>query len=147
MDGAVIAQQGGACDACHGYDPGPVPGDTKTCQDGICEGKGAHQQHIANIIAAMGVTLNASSDNYGVGAAATVCGACHTNIAGNHMSGTRMINFGDGSTEYEFVNGVGPSYNGVPGTSSDTTIKSCSNISCHFGETPGWQDPATKIIE
>jgi len=142
IDGQVIAQQGGSCNSCHGYPP--VQGDGFACQDDpICEGKGAHQQHVNNIASAKGVTLDPNNDQFGTGTAATVCGTCHTNNSANHMSGTRVINFGDGSTEYEFVNGGGVTYNGVPGTSSSTNLKSCSNISCHFGESPGWQDPAT----
>jgi hypothetical protein len=58
------------------------------------------------------------------------------------MTGTRVINFGDGSTVYQF-GPVAPVYNGVPGTSSGTTAKTCSNVSCHFTDSPIWQDPAT----
>ncbi len=145
VDGNAFSPSGGgACNSCHGYPP--QQGDGFACQDDpVCEGKGAHTQHINNIASAKGVTLDPNNDSFGTGTAGIVCGTCHTNNSANHMSGTRVINFGDGSSvaEYEFVNGLGLTYNGVPGTSSNTNFKSCSNISCHFGESPGWQDPAT----
>jgi hypothetical protein len=56
----------------------------------------------------------------------------------------RMINFGDsvfkigGSTGASFIFGSDPLYNGVSGTSSGTTGKTCSNISCHYFITPLW---------
>lgn len=135
-----IVQASGKCNTCHAYPP--APGDGFSYLDTpVNEGKGAHMKHILNIAAAKGVVLDPQNDKYGEGAAAVVCGACHTNQPANHFSGTRVINFGDGSTEYQF----GPSqpvYNGLPGTSSNVKLKSCSNISCHFGNTPGWQDPA-----
>jgi len=60
-------------------------------------------------------------------------------------TGTRLINFGDGvyntTTYYQF--GASQSrYNGSPGVSSGTQMKSCSNVSCHFKDSPGWMDPA-----
>jgi hypothetical protein len=138
IDGLVQAQ--GTCNSCHGYPP--VQGDGFASQDGIGEGKGAHLTHVNNIAAAKGVILDPANDTFGAGTAGIVCGTCHTINAANHMTGTRIINFADGSTEYQFGPGA-PNYNGVPGTSSTVTLKSCSNISCHYGDTPGWQDPAT----
>ena len=49
----------------------------------------------------------------------------------------RLINFGDGSTTYQFGPSA-PLYNGSPGTSSSVNPKTCSNISCHFQTTPVW---------
>ncbi|UCH82053.1 MAG: CxxxxCH/CxxCH domain-containing protein [Nitrospiraceae bacterium] len=139
IDGTV--QAAADCDSCHAYPP--TVGDGRAYQDApISEGKGAHTTHISNIAAEKGVTLNPATDTYGAGSAAAVCGVCHTNNSANHMTGTRMINFGDGSTAYKFGSSD-PSYNGVPGTSSGTTPKTCSNISCHFTTSPAWQDPAT----
>jgi len=115
----------------------------KTDQDGIGEGKGDHDKHIANIKAEKAVTLNPTGDQFGLGNAAAVCGVCHTNISGNHTIGGgvpagRLINFGDGSTANSY-DAVGPPvYNGTPGTPSSTDPKDCSNVNCHFGSTPEW---------
>jgi predicted CxxxxCH...CXXCH cytochrome family protein len=129
------------CNSCHGYPP--TPGDGYAYRDApTSEGKGAHTTHINNIAAEKGVTLDPANDTFGTGPAAAVCGVCHSNNMANHMTGTRVINFGDGSTVYQF-GPVAPVYNGVPGTSSGTTAKTCSNVSCHFTDSPIWQDPAT----
>ena len=139
IDGLV--QASGKCNTCHAYPP--APGDGYAYLDApVSEGKGAHMKHILNIAAAKGVVLDPDNDTYGEGSAGIVCGACHSNNPANHFSGTRVINFADGSAEYQFGAGL-PVYNGVPGISSNTKLKSCSNISCHFGNTPGWQDPAS----
>jgi predicted CxxxxCH...CXXCH cytochrome family protein len=139
IDGLV--QASGACNSCHGYPP--ALGDGRPYQDApTSEGKGAHATHITNIASEKGVTLDPANDTFGAGAAAAVCGVCHTNNIANHMAGTRIINFGDSSAAYQFGPGV-PVYNGLPGISSGTTPKTCSNISCHFNDSPTWQDPAT----
>jgi predicted CxxxxCH...CXXCH cytochrome family protein len=139
INGIVEAVAG--CNGCHSYPPNI--GDGKAYQDApTSEGKGAHATHITNIAAEKGLSLDSTNDTFGSGTAAAVCGVCHTNIGANHMAGTRMINFGDATIDYQFGPSV-PVYNGVPGTSSGTTPKTCSNISCHFGVTPTWQDPAT----
>ena len=130
----------GNCDSCHGYPP--TPGDGYVYQDDpVQEGKGAHAQHVSHIAALKGVTLDPANDSFGTGAPGIVCGTCHTNDSANHMSGTRVINFGDGSTEYQFGPNA-PVYNGVPGTSSTVNPKTCSNVSCHFKDSPAWQDPS-----
>ncbi len=139
IDGNV--QASGDCDSCHGYPP--AVGDSYAYRDApVSEGKGAHATHITNIAAEQGVTLDPASDIFGQGAAAAVCGVCHTNNVVNHMAGTRMINFGDASTDYQFGPAVAD-YNGIPGVSSGTTLKTCSNMSCHFNDSPSWQDPVT----
>jgi predicted CxxxxCH...CXXCH cytochrome family protein len=130
----------GDCDSCHGYPP--TPGDGYVYQDDpVQEGKGAHAQHVSHIAALKGVTLDPANDSFGTGAPGIVCGTCHTNDSANHMSGTRVINFGDGSSEYQFGPNA-PVYNGVPGTSSTVNPKTCSNVSCHFKDSPAWQDPS-----
>ena len=54
----------------------------------------------------------------------------------------RQINFNDNT----FTNGTfsviygttNPQYTGISGTSSATTPKTCSNMSCHYFTTPLW---------
>jgi predicted CxxxxCH...CXXCH cytochrome family protein len=102
------------CNSCHGYPP--TPGDGYAYRDApTSEGKGAHTTHINNIAAEKGVTLDPANDTFGTGPAAAVCGVCHSNNMANHMTGTRVINFGDGSTVYQF-GPVAPVYNGVRNT-------------------------------
>jgi predicted CxxxxCH...CXXCH cytochrome family protein len=134
IDGAVIAQQGGACNACHAYPP--TPGDGKT--EEAIEGKGAHQVHVDHLTSLLGLTLQPDTDEFGTGTPASICGICHTNVVGNHMDATRLINFGDGSTTYQFGPTV-PTYDGTVGTGGATDPKTCSNISCHFTTTPEWE--------
>ncbi len=138
-----VLQASGACNACHGYPP--YQGDGKDSLDGIGEGKGAHLAHVGNIMNEPGYTygaLDPDNDSFGDAKVTYVCGACHSMTGSDHNSGTRVINF-DGSNKYRFMSSGSPTYNGEPGTSSSTTLKSCSNVSCHFTESPGWQDPAT----
>ena len=47
----------------------------------------------------------------------------------NHGDSARLINF-NGSATYQF-GASGPAYNGVIGTPSSTTPKTCSNISSY----------------
>ncbi|OGW42016.1 MAG: hypothetical protein A2X57_10820 [Nitrospirae bacterium GWD2_57_8] len=94
------------------------------------------------------MTLDPNADTFGTGAAAAVCGTCHTNTGANHSTsggGTRSINFGDGTYKeggaagFDFRFGaINPLYNGVVGQSSSVNPKTCSNISCHFKATPVW---------
>ncbi|GAB4300871.1 MAG: hypothetical protein Fur0034_13990 [Desulfuromonadia bacterium] len=49
---------------------------------------GAHARHIQYSKSRWGVTLNPASDIYGTGAAAAVCGVCHSNLRGDHMGYT-----------------------------------------------------------
>jgi len=131
----------GDCSGCHGYPPDV--GDSKPYQDApTSEGKGAHVKHINHIAALEGVTLDPVTDEFGLGAPGIVCGTCHTNDSANHMSGDRVISFGTFSTQHQFGSNK-PVYNGVVGVSSGTTMKTCSNVRCHFKESKGWQDPAT----
>ncbi len=135
----------GDCNTCHAYDTTGgfwQIGDGYACQDApTCEGKGAHARHINHIKILKSQTLDPANDSFGAGAPGIVCGTCHTNDSGNHISGGRVIDFA-GSTAYQFGPST-PAYNGVSGTSSTVNLKSCSSVSCHFKETPGWHDPAT----
>jgi hypothetical protein len=159
INGTVDAA--GDCNSCHDFD---VVGSTyaggvwdggswgKSSKDGLTpnEGWGAHAKHINMIKNRLGITtaLNPVSQTFGVGVPANVCGSCHTNNVANHSTGgstVRTINFGDstfkigGSTGTSFLFGAtNPVYNGVSGTSSATTPKTCSNISCHYFTSPIW---------
>ncbi len=108
---------------------------------------GAHAKHIEHIKTSLGgLVLNPAADTFGAGSKSDkVCGTCHTIAASNHMTGTRLINFRDGSYLSGGVGGFSlvfgssnPVYNGVVGTSSSVNPKTCSNISCHFQTTPVW---------
>lgn len=124
----------------------------------VNEGWGAHAKHINYIKTRLGiaVALTDIGQTFGVGQPANVCGSCHTNSGAHTTSATlgqdptgRSINFGDstfkigGATGTSFLFGTSfpaqnPVYNGVSGTSSATTNKTCSNISCHYFTTPLW---------
>ena len=141
------AFKGVGCNGCHDYDTriGISWGTGFTAQ--AVEGFGAHQKHIDHIKARFTVTLNPNTDTFGAGAAAAVCGTCHTNAGANHTTGggTRLIDFGGGTYKeggaagFSFVFGASnPAYSGVTGSSSSVNPKSCSNISCHFQTTPVW---------
>jgi predicted CxxxxCH...CXXCH cytochrome family protein len=156
MDG--IKYGGGNCDSCHDYDTvgatyaaGSWTGGTwgKNSKDGLTpnEGFGAHNKHINYIKSRLGiaVALTATNQTFGSGQPASVCGTCHTNLPANHTtsgSTVRAINFGDsaftmGGTSLLF-GATNPVYNGASGTSSATTAKTCSNLSCHYFTTPLW---------
>jgi predicted CxxxxCH...CXXCH cytochrome family protein len=149
LDG--IKYGGGNCDSCHAYDTGGTyaagvwSGGTwtnATARDGIGEGWGAHVKHINHIKTRLGIAtaLSPTSQSFGAGQPASVCGVCHDNTAAHDTGGNltgREIHFSS-STTYQFGLSA-PLYNGVPGTPSSVTPKTCSNISCHFSLTPKWQ--------
>src|SRR5574341_1231214 len=81
------AYKGGGCNGCHDYDTrvGFNWGDGFTGQ--AVEGFGAHKKHIDHIKARFApLTLDPNLDQFGLGAAAQVCGTCHTNTVGNHTT-------------------------------------------------------------
>jgi predicted CxxxxCH...CXXCH cytochrome family protein len=134
----------GTCNSCHDYDT--VAGAWGKNLQAV-EGWGGHAKHIDHIKARHSISLNPDSDQFGTGPAAAVCGTCHTNTSGDHSmgGGPRSINFGDGTYRsggaagFNFVFGSGsPLYNGTVGVPSASDPKTCSNISCHFKETPVW---------
>jgi hypothetical protein len=139
----------GACDNCHGYPPhdayppDPSPSDGKAGLDGgIDEGKGAHLKHVDRIQALAGVGIrDPLVDQFGDARTVALCGPCHWMDASNHETGGntsgRTINF-NGAATYQFGPSA-PNFSGVPGTSSATDPKKCSNVSCHFQQTPQWQ--------
>jgi Cytochrome c7 and related cytochrome c len=159
IDGTLQAK--GDCNSCHDYD---VVGYTyaastytggywgKSSYDGLTpsEGAGAHASHINYIktrLAYANTPLVVTNQTYGLAGSDNVriCGTCHTTNVNNHMAGTRIINFGDstfvmggsGGTSMLFGS-TNPIYNGTPGTSKQTTPKTCSNLSCHYFTTPNW---------
>jgi predicted CxxxxCH...CXXCH cytochrome family protein len=142
VNGALEVQAD--CDNCHGYPP--TPGDGHPNQ--AVEGKGAHATHVDHleqiwINQYSGSARDKANDVFGVGTPGFICGACHTNTAaGNHQVGDRNINF-DNVNIYRFTNSGSPTYNGTVGTPgatlpAGTYEKTCSNVSCHFTETPEW---------
>jgi predicted CxxxxCH...CXXCH cytochrome family protein len=133
MDGVLYG--GGNCDSCHGY--GPTASDGKA--ERAVEGKGVHEKHVPHLVARWGGALNPAADQFGAGASWTnVCGVCHNGAihsTGEAIGGTgRTISI---PGAYQF--GANPPvYKGTIGVSSATTPKTCSNVSCHFRETPVW---------
>jgi hypothetical protein len=117
------------CGSCHGYPPKALDGKDNYAAG---EGKGAHEQHTTHL-----GTLDIDNDVF---LNNTVCGQCHdVTSAANHSTGSvlpadRNISM---PTSYQF-GGSAPSFTGTPGTSSSVTTKTCSNVSCHFKETPIW---------
>ena len=143
IDG-TLQISGGGCNSCHDYDVDAVTGDWGKNPKAI-EGWGAHAKHINHLKLMSGVTLSANGDNFNSVNFNAVCGVCHTRNGSNHAMGgspnTRTISFGDGITVYAFSTSPSttPSYNGLTGTSSASTPKTCSNVSCHYQTTPVWQ--------
>ncbi len=126
----------GNCDSCHGYGPGTWA--DKLERSGVAEGKGAHEKHIAYLMQRNSATLTATSDAFGSGTSWTaVCGVCHNGAAhdmgeaipgtGRTISITPARNFGGTAV-----------YNGIVGQSSQFKAKTCSNVDCHYKETPVW---------
>jgi hypothetical protein len=144
---------GGSCDSCHDYDAsGSLWGfASPTNYGGFNEAIGKHALHINYLKSRWGnLTLNPSDGKvagYGQGNNAKICGTCHTNNSGNHMTGNRVINFGENSdttvfgtnTQYiRVVKGTAAFYNGSSSKNSASQPKTCSNLSCHYGTTPNW---------
>jgi predicted CxxxxCH...CXXCH cytochrome family protein len=142
MNGKVEANN--FCDTCHDYDTRGVDGSIWGKRPIAIEGYGAHAMHINYLKARMGVaTLDPNLDAYGTGAAAAICGTCHTNVAAlheqNNWSAPRKIRFGESTARQFGSNGDYTTwYNGVTGVSSSVTLKTCSNIDCHFKTSPIW---------
>jgi len=141
VDGNAFQPSGGGCNGCHGYPP--AIGDGKAYMDGgVGESKGAHTKHVNHLLSLTGYTLDPQNDSFGDAKWQAICGVCHNN-ATHEMSDSAPANRHiEVPTTYQFGPNA-PVYNGVPGTSSTVNLKSCSNVSCHFKDSPGWQDPAT----
>lgn len=156
MDGKKYGGGGTSCDGCHDYDTvgttwGTVKGTNYAAYVGVNESIGAHAKHINYLKTRWGVTLSATGDyasDYGSttpnSPQSKVCGTCHSNNKLNHQNGNsnRSINFGDGTQTVNGIpmtfGGTAAVYNGVVGTSSASTSKTCSNLSCHYFTTPLW---------
>jgi hypothetical protein len=146
MDGVKYGSGGTACNGCHSYDVADWATATHNYGNTTAkEGIGAHAVHIAWIKINYGITLNPTSDytaGFGTGNAAAVCGVCHSNALTDHTPGVstngRNISF-NGSTAFQFGATL-PAYNGGGAyqSSSLTTPKTCSNLSCHYFTTPNW---------
>ncbi len=123
------------CNSCHSYDSS----DPWNSTYGI-EGVGAHKLHIDYIKTRWNQTLDPAGDLFGSGAAAAVCGVCHSTDPADHSKSkavnSRNINFG-GSTTRQFGT-ITPTYNGTSGTSSSVNPKSCMNTDCHYRTSPIW---------
>ncbi|UCH82054.1 MAG: CxxxxCH/CxxCH domain-containing protein [Nitrospiraceae bacterium] len=127
------------CDSCHAYPP--FVGDGKTAINPEGKSDGAHAKHVNHIIAVDGLAaLNATSDTY---QNHPVCGYCHdTTIAGNHrdndvdMKGPQYTTLFDAALKFGASDAI---YNGTVGSDHTATLKTCSNIACHFTTTPEWQ--------
>jgi len=144
-----VEGSGGACNSCHGYPPAKGDGKLAMLINGITptvlEGKSefGHLKHVRHLASLNSITTNPGSDAFGAGNVLILCGTCHDMTGSNHSmdgNGTRNINF-NASTTYQF-GGAAPKYNGSVGVSSSTKLKSCSNVSCHFQDSPGWTNPA-----
>ena len=132
---------GGDCDSCHSYDTvGGVWG--KNHKDAPTnEGWGAHAAHIDHLKTRLSTVLSATTNTYGSVAFNKVCGVCHNQVKTTaHQpdlgNAGRTIDF-NGAATFQF-GPLAPKYNGISSTSSSTTPKTCSNISCHFQTTPVW---------
>jgi hypothetical protein len=125
------------CNGCHDYDTRSAGTVWGASQKAI-EGFGAHARHIEHLKQwySTGV-LNPTAQTYGAGMPGIVCGTCHTNLIGNHNTGNRIINFGDGTRARPF-GGSWPTYSGVNGVSSSVAPKTCSNMDCHYSASPTW---------
>jgi len=127
------------CNSCHAYPP--VVGDGKTVINPEGKSDGAHAAHVNHIIAVDGLAaLNATSDTY---QNHPVCGYCHdTTLAGNHrdsdvdMRGSQAVTLFDASLKFGSTDAI---YNGTIGSDHTATLKTCSNIACHFQASPEWQ--------
>ncbi len=135
--------KGGGCNSCHAYPP--HPGDGNIYQ-GV-EGKGAHQVHveyISQLVYGQSYTLQLDPDNdtFGTGSPGVICGTCHTNTSGNHIAGERIIDFSNdplNGVTLEFEDASTNIYNGTSGSDHNVTLKTCSNVSCHYQTTPQWE--------
>jgi hypothetical protein len=147
------------CNFCHPYDVADWSGSSNRWGgsqiSAVNEGFGAHAKHISHIKGLVGIAGSMTlTVPYGSGHAQQVCGSCHPNTIANHIdaANVRTINFGDatyktgGAAGFSFLFDPAapgtkpPLYNGSSATSSLTARKTCSNIACHFYETPVWSN-------
>jgi predicted CxxxxCH...CXXCH cytochrome family protein len=123
------------CNSCHDYDTRNGGGTWGTGTPYTAGGWGAHAVHINYIKKRWNKTLNATTDQFGLGAAAEVCGVCHTNQSANHSTDTpangRQIYWGDDALYPRKFGSSNPVFN--------TSPRTCSNLDCHYLTSPAWQ--------
>jgi len=134
----------GACNSCHWYDIADAGAWTTTV--GVSgsvnlwqstNAWGAHVKHITHLKTRYGVWLTASTNAFSTvgtnnaAAFAQVCGVCHTQNSGNHMNTSRQI-FGDTWNTIHLF-GTGPMKWDSLGAN-----RVCSNVDCHYKQTPIW---------
>jgi predicted CxxxxCH...CXXCH cytochrome family protein len=134
IDGSVSAVT--ACNGCHWYDtndtnawtssePNPATGLTNSMT-----AWGAHITHIDHLKTRLSISpLSALTDTFGGTKFNAICAVCHTKVLGNHKNVTREVTFGE-ATLHQFGSSATQTYN--------AGIRSCSNIDCHFKQTPQW---------
>lgn len=139
IDGTLYGA--GACNACHWYDVGEAgawttvtkaAGGSYDNQSGTLwlstNAWGAHVKHITHLKARYSVSLNHNTDTYGNSNFNQVCGFCHNNNTGAHMTvSTRQITWN--TTTHQF---------GATALNWHTVTRSCSNLDCHYKPTPVW---------
>lgn len=132
------------CNGCHGYDT-TGGGTTWLPALNVAGGSGAglHAKHINFIKSRLSIaTMTPLGQTFGQGEAKAVCGTCHTNSAANHTPGTlgtRTIDFG--SSTFTMGSGYSGSMTlrfGSTDPSFSTSLKTCSNLMCHYATTPSW---------
>jgi predicted CxxxxCH...CXXCH cytochrome family protein len=133
------------CNSCHDYDTRGAKGELWGKNSMAVEGFGAHAVHINYLKTRMNITtMDSNMDTYGFANFDGVCGVCHDRNPNNHRQtdrgAVRLINFGDATNRLSLQFGADlPQYNGITGTSSAATPKTCSNTSCHYKTSPIWQ--------
>ncbi len=133
------------CNSCHDYDTRGPTGALWGKNQMATEGIGAHAVHVNYLKKRMNITtMDSNVDVYGSANFDGVCGVCHDRNQLNHRQtdrgAPRMVNFGDDVNKAALQFGLNPpQYNGLTGTSSLSTPKTCSNTSCHYKTSPIWQ--------
>lgn len=123
------------CNSCHDYDTRDGGGTWGKGTQFTAGGWGAHAVHINYIKNRWNQSLTPTTDQFGIGAAAAVCGVCHTNQAASHTTGNaaggRQISWGDDLLYPRKFGSSNPIFN--------TGARTCSNIDCHYMTSPVWQ--------
>ncbi len=129
------------CNGCHWYDTNETgawttvtkaAGGSYTNQGGklwlSTNAWGAHVKHINHLKARYVQTLWSTADTYTGNNVKAVCGFCHSQQGGDHMTvSTRQIIWN--TTTHQF---------GASPMSWSTLTRSCSNLDCHYKPTPVW---------
>jgi predicted CxxxxCH...CXXCH cytochrome family protein len=143
MDGRLQASK--YCDTCHDYDTRGANNTIWGKSQMSVESFGAHAAHINYLKGRMNVTtMDANVDGFGSANFNGICGVCHSRLQSNHEQANRTtslrnITFGDISAVNRQFGQNLPQYNGATGVSSNITPKTCSNVDCHYKQSPIWQ--------